>query len=209
MLNASPKLLSRFAVFVALAMAVGLGTAIAQTEGPVATVPTEQKDDIRDYLTNHPEQARQLHENPSLINDPNWLSKNPQVQSYLEKHPDMKSTAATNPNHFVDRAEKGTLRTDHQALDRSNNYLDKHPDIKSDLEKNPKLIDDPNYLAKHPALKEELAKHPYIREEAMNHPEKYKEASERNSRYNGRHKPKMEPAAKAHPVAKKGGAAAR
>ena len=194
MLKASPKLLSRCAVLLALTTMIGVGMALAQDA--TANVPAAQKDSIMDYLTNHPEQAKQLHENPNLINDPNWLSKNPQVQTYLNKHPDLKSGAASNPNEFVNRAEMGTLKGDHGALNRTSNYLDKHPDIKRDLEKDPKLIDDPKYLAAHPALQKELATHPEIRNEAMNHPNAFKEAVERNDRYNERHRTKTHPTAK-------------
>jgi len=206
MLNASPKLLSRCAALIALALSIGMGAALAQDS--TAGVPAEQKDSIQDYLTNHPEQAKQLHENPNLINDPNWLAKNPQVQTYMQKHPDLKSSAASNPNEFVNRSEMGTLRGDHGALNRSTNYLNKHPDIKRDLEKDPKLIDDPKYLAQHPALEKELARHPEIRNEAMNHPEGFKQAAERNARYNERHhahptaKPKAQPMAKSKASAK-------
>jgi hypothetical protein len=188
MLNTSPKMLSRFAVLIALVMSVSMGTALAQLPSAQEPPPTTgEKDSIQDYLNHHPEQARQLHENPSLINDPNWLSQNPKVANWMQRHPDMKGRATADPHSFVNHSEMRTLGADHRELDKSGRYLGNHPEIRQELAANPKLIDDPKYLAQHPGLDKELASHPQIRQDAMNHPEAFKKAMERNDRYNERH----------------------
>ena len=49
-------------------------------------------------------------------------------------------------------------------------YLDKHQDVRNDLTKNPSLVDDANYLAKHPHLKAFLEQHPNTRQQLKANP---------------------------------------
>ena len=189
MFRTSPKLLHRFAIVTVFAITTWTGAAMAQTTNPDAP-DREEEGSIRQYLTNHPEQAKELHENPALINDPAWLAKNPKVGTFMEKHPNFREDAARDPQNFVGRSEHVTLQRDHHALNNSDRYLSKHPEMKRELAANPKLIDDPAYLAKHPGLEKELKSHPEIREEAMQHPERFKEAVERNEKYNRNHQPR-------------------
>jgi hypothetical protein len=39
-------------------------------------------------MNSHPNIARQLHDNPSLINDENFVSNHPNLHEYLQYHPD-------------------------------------------------------------------------------------------------------------------------
>ena len=59
-----------------------------------------------------------------------------------------------------------------------------HPEVAGELKKDPNLINDPNYLAKHPELNNYLAQHPGIRREAEAHPESFARAAEANNKYN-------------------------
>jgi phage-related protein len=49
-------------------------------------------------------------------------------------------------------------------------YLDQHYDVRNDLTKNPSLVDDANYLAKHPHLKAFLEQHPNTRQQLKQNP---------------------------------------
>ena len=40
------------------------------------------------FMANHPNVARQLHDNPSLINDPNFVRSHPNLHEYLREHPE-------------------------------------------------------------------------------------------------------------------------
>jgi hypothetical protein len=40
------------------------------------------------FMANHPNVARQLRDNPSLINDPEFVRKHPNLHEYLRDHPD-------------------------------------------------------------------------------------------------------------------------
>ena len=40
------------------------------------------------FMASHPNVARQLHDNPSLINDPNFVRSHPNLHEYLRDHPE-------------------------------------------------------------------------------------------------------------------------
>ena len=179
-----------FSVAVATAVALFTGVGVAQTSAtdPTIQAPSGREQNQMDrYLTNHPEAAKELHENPSLINDPKWLGQHPDVQKYMVQHPNLKQSAVSNPKSLVNNTERHTIQQDHRMMTNTNHYLDQHPEIRNELKNNPKLIDDPKYLAAHPDLSKELAEHPEIRQEAMNHPKDFKKAAEATGRYNKNH----------------------
>ena len=182
----SPKY-QLFSVALATAIAAFTGASFAQTTDPGTAATGTEQNQMDKYLTNHPTASQELNKDPSLINDPNWLSKHPDVQKYMSQHPNLKQSAAANPNSIVHSTERTAVERDHQQLNESNKYLSEHPEIKQQLKNNPKLIDDPKYLAEHPGLDKELKEHPEIRQEAMSHPKDFKKASEANGQNNRIH----------------------
>ena len=192
MLKLSPELLMRHSLSIALAMTMGVTMAVAQTSGgtsePPMVNPTSPETNTMDqYLNNHPGVADQLHNNPSLINDPNWLATHPKVQSFMNNHPAMKTDAANNPAGFVNHTERHDVVADHKALNGTDAYAREHPKIADQLKNNPKLIDDPKYLAQHPGLDKYLAQHPEIRQAAQAHPDTFAKAAEANNKYDKTH----------------------
>lgn len=198
MLNASPRMLKHIAMLGALVTATWIGTAMAQisstnsgptpapapapTSGSPATVP--ETDTMEHYLNNHPQVADELHNDPSLINNPAWLAKHPTVQNWMNNHPNVKQDAAMNPKNFVDHTEHETLRTDRQALNNTDDFLSKHPGLAKQLNDNPKLIDDPKFLADHPALNTYMKDHPSVANEWRDHPNAFADAARAEERYN-------------------------
>jgi len=176
----------KFAFAVVMSMTISTFTSLAQTStAPPEPGPSaEETKQVDNYLTNHPTVANELHNNPSLVNDPTWLAKHPELHNYMNNHPGLQKAAAANPASVVNRADRSALGRDHADLNKTDTYLSHHPEIKEQLAKNPKLIDDPKYLATHPGLDKELADHPEIRNEAMAHPEDFKKAAQANGQYN-------------------------
>jgi len=62
------------------------------------------------------------------------------------------------------------------------NYLDGHPEVAQDLRKDPSLIDNQEYLEKHPALRDYLQQHPEVREEVKQNPNAFMHREERYDR---------------------------
>ena len=99
------------------------------------------------------------------------------------------------------------------------NFLESHPQIKSDLKKDPGLVNNPEYVEKHPAFKEFYGKHPEVqgelkenapefmrREEwGFRHQEKYEhsEARWRNAQNREREESNMDKYMDKHPNVEK------
>lgn len=208
MLDISPQLLKRAFLSIALTVTMSTGMAFAQSSasdpGMVNPNPSETHT-MDNYLNNNPRIAKELHENPSLINDPKWLSEHPKVQNWMNSHPTMKTDAATRTSQFVNQTERHDLKVDHQALNGTDAFMKNHPQVAGELKNDPNLINDPNYLAKHPQLDNYLAKHPEVRKDWQEHPKEFAKAAERNNRYNEAHEghspattPHKAPAAHVH-----------
>jgi len=187
MLNISPKLVKRASLSIALATTMCVGMAFAQSpnaDGQAVMPTTSETNTMDHYLNTHPEAAKQLHNDPSLINNPQWLAQHPNVQNYLNNHPGMKADAANHPNEFVNHTERHDVAADHKALTGADELAKDHPKVADELKNNPKLIDDPKYLAQHPGLDKYLAQHPEIRQEAQAHPDAFAKAVEKNKAFN-------------------------
>jgi len=52
------------------------------------------------------------------------------------------------------------------------------------LSENPRLIDDPKFVADHPALNNYLNTHPGVKNEWENHPQAFADAARADERYN-------------------------
>jgi hypothetical protein len=223
MLNQSPKMLKQLAMKVALVAITCVGMTFAQTTStpptspatgpatpvtstpmnPAATPPTTgERNAMENYLTNDPKVMNELHNNPSLINDPAWLAQHPKVQNYLNAHPNIKADAAANPAGFVNHTEQETRNTDRTALSNTDAYLARHPGVAKELSNNPHLIDDPKYLADHPDLQTYLNNHPGVKREWQDHPEYFAKAAKNNEERIQKYKQQQQAAAHPKPNAK-------
>src|SRR2546425_4226679 len=128
------------------------------------------------YLDSHPEVAEGLRKDPNLINNPNWESKHQELKDWLEDHPNARQELKENPAAFMHR-EKGFEKQEGKEGDITapelrifDQYLDNHPDVAQSLSRNPKLINNPDWLSKHPELTEWLENHPYASKKIRENP---------------------------------------
>jgi hypothetical protein len=61
----------------------------------------------------------------------------------------------------------------HRNVETFDSYLDAHPDVRHQLNENPHLIDDPNYIAKHPELHTFMQQNPQAAEAFRRHPYRF------------------------------------
>jgi len=182
----------------AVVFACELGcTAMAQQ--PATTPSTPQVDsrelqNFSQFLLNHPNMAKQVQQNPSLLNDPNFQAQNPELQTFLKNHPGVAQQIQANPTRFGNDTQKvlatGGEVTRGQAA-RTDEFLNNHPDVAQELRKDPSLIDNKQYLAQHPQLQGYLNKHPEIAHQWKDHPEKFDQAQ---TYYDNHHPPKTQQA---------------
>jgi hypothetical protein len=94
--------------------------------------------DLQQYMSNHPA----LQANPSLMNNPTYLADHPDLRNFIANHPQ------------VDNRGYGAYGRNWGRGD-LDQYTSTHPDLRA----NPSLMNDPNYLASHPDLRNFLADH--------------------------------------------------
>lgn len=160
---------------------------IGRPRNPNPDLTTAEVKNFDGFLDAHPEIDRQLSANPSLINDPNYLRSNPQLQTYLNDHPQVRSEITETPNYFMRREQRFDARENGNAgagvgmrnpnpdlttveVRNFDGFLDSHPDIDRQLSANPSLINDQNYLRANPQLQTYLTSHPQVREEITETP---------------------------------------
>ncbi|HLI34867.1 MAG TPA: hypothetical protein VKW70_07470 [Terriglobia bacterium] len=184
-----------FSMFLSLCLillAAG-GMALAQTATPA---PAPQDNDINrrelrnfdEYLDNHPGVHHQLNQNPSLINDPQFLAQHPHLQNFLNNHPGVNEEIKENPQQFMNR-ENRFLRNggdvSRAEAARADRYFDRHPELAEQLRKNPKLVDNPQFMQNHPGFAKFLQNHPEIREDIKQHPYAFQKRERQYERHEG------------------------
>src|SRR6266852_5828943 len=130
------------------------------------------------FMDSHPEIAEQLHKNPSLVNNEEFVENHPALQQFLANHPGVREEYKENPNGFMSREQNFDRREDlvgdrdvtHQELVNMDRFMDSHPEIAEQLRKNPSLVNNEEFVENHPALQQFLANHPGVREEYKENP---------------------------------------
>jgi hypothetical protein len=139
------------------------------------------------FLDSHPEIAQQLRQNPSLVNDPQFVKDHASLKTYLQQHPEMRDALKDNPNAFMrsenryDRSEdrRGAERREIASFDQ---YLDRHREISEQLHKNPNLINDPQFVKDHPPLMSYMKEHPDVTQALQENPDAFMHAEDRYER---------------------------
>jgi hypothetical protein len=57
------------------------------------------------YFDSHPEVAKRLRKNPTLIDDPQFMNAHPDLREYLHSHPQVRHDFKTHPYRFMHQAE--------------------------------------------------------------------------------------------------------
>src|SRR5437899_7947792 len=91
------------------------------------------------FLDTHPEIAKQLQANPSLINNPEWVENHPDLRAFLASHPGVREEIQETPRdrknrqlssgHFDNRHADVSPDNTSQELANFDRFLDTHPDI--------------------------------------------------------------------------------
>ncbi len=153
----------------------------------------DQREDARDrdmtrgelanmdrFLDSHPEIAEQLHKNPSLVNNNEFVEGHPALQQFLAQNPELRDEFKENPSALMhaeqrsdrpdDRRDRDLTRAELGNMDR---FMDNHPEITEQLRKNPSLVNNKEFVENHPALQQFLADHPELREEYKENPNSF------------------------------------
>jgi hypothetical protein len=165
-----------FALGLAAALTLSGSAALAQSPAPANSdhdITRGELDRFDNYLDSHPEVAKDLRHDPSLVNDPRFVNNHPGLKDFLRDHPGVREEIKENPQQFISRERRFQRNggdISRGELARTDNYLDQHPEVAKELSRNPKLVDDPRYVNNHPGLKDFLEDHPKVREDIKSHP---------------------------------------
>jgi phage-related protein len=136
-------------------------------------ITRQELNNFDNFLDRHPAIDKDLKGNPALVKDPAYLSAHPELKEFLANHPGVREEIRENPKGFMNRErhfEKTGKDISPAEVKNFDEFLDKHPAVDKELRKNPALVNDPNYVAKHPELREFLNNHPAIRQDLAEHP---------------------------------------
>jgi len=164
-------------------------TSVQANAGAQANMPdrdndARQRDVARfdQFLDSHPEVAQQLRQNPSLVDDRDFVNSHPALQDYLRDNPGVREEIRQNPDAFMQREQRfddhGGDR-DRDAMARFDRFLDSHPEIAEQVRKNPSLVDDHNFVNNHPALQDYLRDNPGARDELRQNPDAFMQQPQR------------------------------
>ena len=125
------------------------------------------------FLDSHREIAEQVRQNPSLVNNDEFVKGHPALQGFMREHPAVREELKENPNAFMHQEARYDRREDqrmHEERAHFDQFLDSHREVAEQLRKNPKLINDEAYVKGHPELQTYLQDHPQFRDAVRKDP---------------------------------------
>jgi hypothetical protein len=130
------------------------------------------------FLDSHREEGEQLHRDPSLANNKQFVANHPALGTYLEGHPGVREQLAQDPNGFMREEDRYDRQED---MDRSHpkqaanfrDFLGGHSGISQDLSRNPMKANDPDYRRSHPELEAYLNAHPDVQSALHENPQSF------------------------------------
>lgn len=176
----------------ALSALISVAPARAQSQNAMpqdrdADLTRQQLAAFDQFLDKHAEIAEQLRKDPSLVNNDQFVASHPDLQTYLQQHPEVREDLNQNANAVMHQEQRFDRREDRNSdrditrgeLGNMDRFMDSHPEIAEQLRKNPALVDNKEFVANHPALQEFLASHPGVREEMKENPNAFMNREER------------------------------
>ena len=189
------KYLYRFSIAVLLSLCLmGLASpvyAMSNLERDNKDITHRELSNFDSFLDKHPAIAKDLRQNPLLVNDSAYLQGHPELGEFLSKHPGVREELKEDPAVFMRRERRfdrsGQDITRHE-LSSFDDFLDKHAAIAKDLRQNPSLVKDQSYLQNHPELREFLDSHPGVRQELREDPAVFMKRERRFERQEGKNR---------------------
>jgi YHS domain-containing protein len=143
------------------------------------------------FMDTHPEIAEQLHKDPSLIKNKEFVESHPALHEFLQTHPEVREEFRENPNGFMrqegrferreDSRDRGTAlqdrdRTSFHDRDRDDlssfgQFLGGHSTLAQQLSKDPSLANNKEFLANHAELQDYLKTHPEVQKQLATNPQ--------------------------------------
>jgi hypothetical protein len=113
------------------------------------------------FLDHHPLLENDLRLDPRRAIDPVYLSKDPDLQSFLADNPDVIQALQMEPRHFLHRAliREANAPLRYSDIAQLDPFFEAQPAIEREIVANPSRIRDRDYLGLHPPLRDFLTQH--------------------------------------------------
>ena len=191
---------------ITLAALIWVAPAGAQTMTPQtqdSDTTRRQLADFDRFLDSHPEVASELRQDPSLVNNPEFVENHGELQQYLQQHPEVREEIKEKPNAFMNREqryERHDADSDRHENDNDRNrdrdttrgqlasfdhFLDSHPELAEKLRQDPSLVKNHKFVSHNHALRDYLKDHPEVREELRENPNAFMRQEQRFDRRDG------------------------
>ena len=77
--------------------------------------------DFDKWMRKNPEARQQIEKDPSLLNNPDYLAKHPDLQQFMNSHPNFQRASAKNPDRMVRESRDQQRRAVKQHREHENN----------------------------------------------------------------------------------------
>lgn len=137
---------------------------------------------FREFLDAHPDVARQLQGNPSLLDNKGFVKHHSDLKKFLHDNPGVRDAAKQDPSAFMQRVDqfgrdRGMLgvraRDPNRDAVQLRQFMDSHPEIAEQVRKDPSLLDNRTFVKNHPALQGFYQEHAGIRSEVAQDPDAF------------------------------------
>jgi hypothetical protein len=138
---------------------------------------------LHQFLEGHPRIARDLRNNPTLINDRRWVERHDELQNFLRDNPRIRRELREDPGRVMASERNLNARADLRKFDR---FLDSHPRLAERLRANPELLRDRKFIDNHDDLQAFLRDNPDMRRELQARPHAFMDRVNQYDRYSRR-----------------------
>jgi hypothetical protein len=150
----------------------------------------QQLADFDRFLDSHPEIAEQVRKDPSLLDNRAFVNAHPTLQTYLQDHQGIRDEVRQNPDAFMhqeDRFDRTEDVRDRDAMRREfDQFLGTHQEIAEQVRRDPSLLDNRDFVDRHPELQSYLQQRPEMRDAIRQDPGSFVRSDRPDQSYGNR-----------------------
>ncbi len=149
------------------------------------SVRGRQLGDFDQFLDHHREIAEQVRKDPSLLDKRDFVNNHPELKTFLQDHPEIRDSARQNPDAFMqeaDRFNRPIGMRDRDEIGRFHEFLDGHRDVAEQCRRDPSLLNNRDFVERHPDLRTYLEEHPGARDQIRSNANAFMQEEARSNR---------------------------
>jgi hypothetical protein len=156
-----------------LVLSLSLASWAMAAKNPNPDITRRELLSFDNFLDTHSAIDADLTKNPRLIESADYIASHPELKSFLAAHPGVREEMKETPRFFMHREaqlEKSGRDIRYREAASFDVFLDAHPGFEKQFRKNPDIVNNPEFLSKHPEFSEFLAGHSRLKNELSENP---------------------------------------